>query len=128
MKAPLWTVPLAVVLIAAAGLGVAELFAIPTVEIEFAARADAAEPALVRLNVPAVRCADTARSAGGTLEDADGVLRYVAYASHNRVEITYDAAVTDPEALIEAIEGPVYDEASGEFRFGVFVATIIEEP
>jgi hypothetical protein len=48
------------------------------------------------------------------------VLSFAAYASRGRVEVTYDAAVVGVPALIEAIEGPVYDEAAREFRFGVY--------
>jgi hypothetical protein len=44
----------------------------------------------------------------------------VAYASRNRVEITFDSTRTNVEALQEAIEGPVYDEGSEEFLFHMF--------
>ena len=133
MKIPQYTVPILVIAATLAGLGIAEMFAIPTVEIDFASaplettQDTPPRIAVVKLLIPAVRCADTARSAAGNLEEVDGVLSYVSFASHNRVEITYDPGVTDPSALIEAIEGPVYDATSGEFHFGVFVVAEILE-
>jgi hypothetical protein len=48
------------------------------------------------------------------------VLRCVAYASRNEARVTYNAAITGPQALRAAIEGPVVDEASGQIRFHQF--------
>jgi hypothetical protein len=122
MRVSPWLVPSLVVALIAAGVGFSRLFAIPTVELELAASGSRpqASPVTVSLIVDGVRCADTARQAGSTLEGEPGVIRFVAYASHSRVDITYDPAMINRQALVAAIEGPVYDEATGEFRFGVF--------
>ncbi len=123
MKVSKWIVPILIVALTAAGLGIAQLFAIPTVEI-VGENADVPQNvAMVTLIIPGVRCKDTAMSAASNVEDIAGVIKFVAFASHNRVEITYDQHLTGPESLIEAIEGPVYDAESGEFLFGVFVVS-----
>ncbi len=128
MRVPKVFVPFLVVALTIAGIGVAELFSIPTVEILIVDGAEKPQTvSVLTLMIPGVRCADTARSAGANIEEIAGVVKFVAFASHNRVEITYDPQRTDPESLIEAIEGPVYDAESGEFLFGVFtVSEIIE--
>jgi hypothetical protein len=123
MKVPKWIVPILVVALTAAGLGIAQLFAIPTIEVVIDSEYMPQNVAMVTLIIPGVRCADTARSAASSVEDIAGVIKFVAFASHNRVEITYDQHLTDPESLIEAIEGPVYNAESGEFLFGVFVVS-----
>ena len=121
MKVSPWVVPILVVALTAGGVGLAQLFAIPTVEMDLAPGAEPPPGAVVlTLVVRGVRCADTARAAATSLEDMSGVFRYVAYASHGRVDITIDPALTNRKSLIEAIEGPVYDADSGEFLFGVF--------
>ena len=63
---------------------------------------------------------DTALRAASTLEESPGVLRFVAYASRNRVEVTYDPGQIGVTELRETLEGPVFDEESGEFLFGSF--------
>jgi hypothetical protein len=122
MKVPNWIVPALVVALALAGLGGAKLFAIPSLELEFqdtgleaGSRTDTVE-----LLVDGVRCVDTARRAASTLEDLPGVYRFVAYASRNRLEISYDPELLEIDQLVESLEGPVYDEESGEFLFHLF--------
>jgi copper chaperone CopZ len=122
MKVSRWVVPVLIVLLIAVGLFGADTFAIPSLTINFAEDKKTAAESIrtVVFVVDGVKCVDTARSASSTLEEIPGVIRYVAYASRNRVEITYDATRTGVESLREAIEGPVYDEASREFLFHVF--------
>ncbi|MHB8079664.1 MAG: hypothetical protein ACYDIE_10485 [Candidatus Krumholzibacteriia bacterium] len=120
MKAPLWIVPALIVMCAAAGAGGARLFAAPSVTREFAAAAQGTAVRRVVFVVAGVRCVDTAEGAARQLAATPGALSFAAYASRGRVEVTYDPAVTGVPALIEAIEGPVYDEATHEFRFGVY--------
>ena len=69
---------------------------------------------------------DTARALGGQLEAEPGVLRYVAYASRNEAQVTYDSAATDPAAIRAAIEGPVVDAEDGEIVFDQFEVLTID--
>jgi hypothetical protein len=116
MRVPPWIVPLLVVLLALLGLGGSKLFAIPSVELDFAA----GQGRTVEMLVGGVKCVDTARRAASALEDLPGIYRYVAFASRNRIEVTYDPDRLGIEQLREALEGPIYDEGSGEFLFNVF--------
>ena len=132
MKVSRWIVPILIVLAIAAGLFTAGLFAIPSVTVDFPV-GEATGTELIQtvaFVVDGVMCVDTARRACSTLEELPGVIRYVAYASRNRVEITFDSTRTNVEALQEAIEGPVYDEGSEEFLFHMFEVLEIdrEEP
>lgn len=120
MTVPRWTVPTLVVVFIVAGLGAARLLAIPTVTIEFTDGGPSPRLATLVLIVDGVRCADTARIAASTLEDLPGVIRFTGFASYSRVEIIYDSRIVDPESVVAAIEGPVYDPATGDFRFGMF--------
>lgn len=126
MKAPLWIVPALVVACAAAGAGGARLFAAPSVTREFARAAQGSDRRRVVFVVAGVRCVDTAEGAARQFAGVPGVLSFAAYASRGRVEVTYDAAVADVPALIEAVEGPVYDDATQEFRFGVYVVREVD--
>jgi hypothetical protein len=122
MKVSRWIVPILIVLLIAAGLSAAGLFAIPSVTVDFPVD-EATGTELIRtveFVVDGVMCVDTASRACSTLYELPGVIRYVAYASHNRVEITFDPARTNVEAIREAIEGPVYDEESEKFLFHLF--------
>jgi hypothetical protein len=122
MTVPRSIVPVLVVLLALAGLVSARLFAIPSLELEFPAAAEEPGAATreVSLLVDGVKCVDTARQAASALEELPGVRRFVAYASRNRVDVTYDPSLVDVGQLSEALEGPVFDEDSGEFLFGVY--------
>ena len=126
MKVSPWSVPILIVLLIATGLFGAELFAIPSLTMDLSVEEPMGKESIrtVGLVVDGVACVDTARRAGSTLEGLPGVIRYVAYASRSRMEITFDSARTNVEALREAIEGPVYDEESEEFLFHVF--TVLE--
>jgi len=119
MKLPHAVVPVLVVACAGLGLGAGKLIVVPSVVKDLA---PAGGPPLrtTVFVVEGVRCVDTATRAAGQLAGVPGAVRFVAFASRNRVEITFDPAVTGPAALREAIEGPVYDEASGEYLFNVF--------
>lgn len=77
-------------------------------------------PRKATMTVDGVRCVDTAKTAAAQLEDLEGVFFVRARAGERLLEVTYDAATTSPQAVQEAIEGPVLDETSGAFVFGVF--------
>lgn len=126
MKAPLWIVPALIVVCTAAAAGGARLFAAPSVTREFATAAQGTVARRVVFVVGGVKCVDTAEGAARQFAEVPGVLSFAAYASRGRVELTYDAAVVGVPALIEAIEGPVYDEAAQEFRFGVYVVREVD--
>lgn len=128
MKVSPWVVPILIVLLIAVGLSAKGLFAIPSLTVDFPVD-DATGTELTRtvaFVVDGVKCVDTARRACSTLEGLPGVIRCVAYASRNRVEITFDPVRTNVEALREAIEGPVYDEGSEEFLFHLFTVMEID--
>ena len=126
MKVSPWIVPILIVLLIAIGLFGAELFAIPSLTVDLPVQEPMGKESIrtVGFVVDGVACVDTARTAGSTLEGLPGVIRYVAYASRSRMEITFDPARTNVEALRKAIEGPVYDEESKEFLFHLF--TVLE--
>lgn len=120
VRAPAWIVPALVVAAAAAGVGGARLLAAPSVVRDFAAHAPGTATRRAVFVVDGVRCVDTAERAAGQLAGVPGAIRFTAWAARAKVEVTYDPAVTTAEALREAIEGPVHDDSTGEFRFGVF--------
>jgi hypothetical protein len=119
MRVSPWIVPVLVILAALLGIGGARFLAAPSFTRDYAA-AGGARVETVRIVVRGLVCVDTARQVAGQLADEPGVLRLVAYAARNEAQVTYDAAVTDPQALRVAIEGPVVDDASGEIRFHQF--------
>ncbi len=119
MKVPGWSVPALVVLLALAGLGGARLFAVPSVVVDLSPAAQGAQRTTV-LVVDGVKCVDTAERAAGQVKGLSGVTRFVAYASRNRVEVTFDPAVSSTAKIVEAIEGPVHDPATGEYLFHVY--------
>jgi hypothetical protein len=128
MKAPLWIVPALVIAAAASGVGGARLFAAPSfvrVYDHAAATPDATKRSALFV-VEGVRCVDTAERAAKQLEGESGVIRFTSWASRAKVEIVFDPAITDVTALREAIEGPVYDDASGEFLFGLYVVREVD--
>ncbi len=122
----MWIVPALIVVCTAAAAGGARLFAAPSVTREFAAAAQGTVSRRVVFVVSGVRCVDTAEGAARQFAEVPGVLSFTAYASRGRVEVAYDAAVVGVPALIEAIEGPVYDESTQEFRFGVYVVREVD--
>ena len=111
--------PALVVLFALAGLGGARLFAVPSVVLDLSPAGLGARRTTV-LVVDGVKCVDTAERAAGQVKGLPGVSRFVAYASRNRVEVTFDPAVSDVAKIVEAIEGPVHDPATGEYLFHVY--------
>lgn len=120
MRAPAWLVPVLVVLFAALGVGGARVLMAPSVTRAYAAAAPDAATRTTTLVVKGVRCVDTAERAAKQLDGAPGVLRLVAYASRARLDVTYDPAATGVAEIVEAIEGPVHDEAANEFLFGLY--------
>jgi len=126
MRVPHWIVPALVVVAAVAGVGGARLFAAPSVVRDFGRAAPDATLRRAVFIVEGVRCVDTAERAAKQLADVPGVIRFTAWAARARVEVTYDPAATTTSALQEALEGPVYNETTGEFLFGVFAVREIE--
>ena len=119
MRTPQWVVPALVALCAGLGLGAGKLVAVPSLVQELAPAGRNPLRTTVFI-VDGVRCVDTAAGAARQLAGVPGAVRFMAYAARNRVEIRYDPALTSPDALREALEGPVYDEASGEYYFRVY--------
>jgi hypothetical protein len=126
MKVPQWVVPALIVVLTLIGLGAARLLAIPSVTLDLAEAGTAGPSRTVTLLVDGVKCVDTARTAASALEDLAGVRRFVAYASRNRVEITFNPEQIAVESLVEAVEGPLFDEETGEFLFGLYEVVEID--
>ncbi len=122
MRVSPWWIPAAVLVLALLGIGSASFVAVPSYTREFqpAAAADSAGLRTAVLLVEGLRCVDTAERAATQLDDICGIIRFVAFASRNRAEVTFDPARTGPADIVEAIEGPVYNEATGEVVFGVY--------
>ena len=109
------------------GVTAGSIIAIPSYSQEYHSGSIAEENLrTTTFEIEGVRCVDTARRAAGQLEGMPGVVRFTAYASHRRVEIVYDEDQTDIDAIRKAIEGPMYDEASGKFYFHVFKVVQID--
>jgi copper chaperone CopZ len=119
-------VPALVVLFAALGLGGARFLAAPSVVLEFSP-APPGGPAVTVFKVRGMKCVDTAKTAAAQLEGLPGVVRFTAYASHNRAEIAFDPAVVSVESIRKAIEGPVHDKETGEYLFGVYSVSQIDD-
>jgi hypothetical protein len=126
MRAPAWIVPALVVAAAVLGVGGARLFAAPSLVLDYAAPPPDGPTHAASFLVEGVRCVDTAARAARQLDDEPGVIRLTAWAPRAKLEVTFDPAVTSAAALRDAIEGPVYDESAGEFRFGVYVVREID--
>jgi hypothetical protein len=128
MILPRGIVPLLIVLLTLGGLAAARLIAIPSLEVDYpmAEGADRSSVRVVTFLIDGVKCVDTASQAASTLEDLAGVRSFVAYASRNRVDVSHDPALVGVEELREALEGPVFDEESGEFIFGAFAIVEID--
>lgn len=120
MKAPAWLVPVLVVLFATAGVAGSRLAVAPSLVEVFAPADPGGDPRRSVYIVRGVMCVDTADMAAKQLAGLDGVQRLEAYASRARLEVTYDPARIDAAALREAFEGPVRDEKTGEYLFGLF--------
>jgi hypothetical protein len=120
MRPPRWIVPALVVLFAMGGIQGARLLSAPSVVREYGQASAAGRLLTVAFVVQGIRCVDTAEGAAGQLEGVPGVVRFTAYASGSRAVVTYDPQRTDEAMLKEAIEGPVFNPAEGEYRFGVY--------
>ncbi len=127
MRAPRWIVPVLIVVMAAAGLVGARLFAAPSHVQDFSTGSSGMRPETVRMVVRGLRCVDTAKGVARQLEEVPGVIRYVAYASRNEARVTYDAAATTPEAIREAIEGPAVNQETGEILFHLYEVVSIDD-
>jgi len=120
MRAPAWIVPALVVAAAALGVGGARFLAAPSVVREYDAAPASGPLSVATFVVQGVRCVDTAAQAAGQLDGRAGVHRLTAWASQARLEVAFDPAATGVAAIRDALEAPVYDEATGEFVFGVY--------
>lgn len=123
-------VPVSVVGLTVVALLSTRLFAIPTLSVEYEAPAGSTASMernqTVTMTVEGVSCKDKARLAADALSDTPGILRFVAYASYNRVRITYvPGSVTIPE-IQEMLEGPVFVEETGTFLFNQYSVVEID--
>jgi copper chaperone CopZ len=124
VKAPRWIVPLLVLACAALGLGGSRLLVAPSITRDFSRAVPGAAVRTAVFVVDGIRCVDTAERAARQLSGMPGVIRFTAFASRARADVTYDPSVTGVVAIREALEGPVHDPASGEYLFGLY--TVLE--
>ncbi|HPQ38951.1 MAG TPA: hypothetical protein PLV45_01130 [bacterium] len=120
MKLPRWIIPVVIVILTVAAVQGSKFIRIPSAEMEVSEEIPGTEPVRGVFIVEGVTCRDTAVSAMENAAAVDGVLRLTAYASHNRIDVAYDPARTGPQAIRSAIEGPVYQENTGEFVFNLY--------
>lgn len=120
MRAPAWIIPALVVACTAAGVGGAKLVTAPSLARDYAVAAPGTAARTSVFVVAGVKCVDTAERAARQLDGMNGVLGLEAFASRARVEVTYDPALTSAAAIREAIEGPVHDDATGGYLFGLY--------
>lgn len=117
---PRLLVPVALVVLVAAGIYGGKLYAIPSYAKEFAKVETAVELREVRLKVKGVRCVDTAILAATVFEGWDGVVSFTAYASRNDVVVVYDASKIDAAMIVKIVQGPVYMPSVDEYVFKVY--------
>ena len=113
-----WQVPAILVVATVLGMSVAGALEVPSFEREYRPMADSAR--LVTFEIQGLKCRGTARSLADRFEDAEGVIRFVGYASDHRAEVTIDPNRTDVDTLVRMIEGLGYDEERAEYRYGLF--------
>ncbi len=120
MKVPGIIIPLLILFFAGIGIQSSYLFSIPSVDLDFTPASAGSNTVTSIFLVDGVRCVDTAKKAASTLKSIPGMVHFTAFASRNRVEITYDPERVDTADILAAIEGPVFDEETNEIFFNVF--------
>ena len=121
---PTWVLPLLLVMASTAGVLGARAFALPSTTRTYA---DGEGTASVRLVVRGVSCVDTADRAAVQLQELEGVVSLVAYASRSELLIEYRDDLTGVERIREALEAPVYDPATGTYLFHQFEVTEVAD-
>lgn len=129
MKVPRIIVPVLIALLSAGGVFASKLFSVPSVVLDFDGGKRGAADALetVGFLVDGAKCYHTARMAGLGLKGIPGIVRYEAYASDGRVEISYNPKLIAIDAIRRAIEGPVYDDEREEFVFNLFRVIAVDK-
>lgn len=112
-------VPASVVLAAALGVGAARFAVVPSYELTYAP-APAASLVRSSFKVRGLKCVDTAERVAKQLDGMKGVVRFTGFASQRRADVEYDPASVTPGDIVDAIEGPVYNEETGLITFGDF--------
>lgn len=128
--APAMLIPVLIIIVTVTSLYGASVFAIPSVVVDYPGARDSSS-GITRttvLIVDGARCVDTSKLAASSLNEVQGVIHCEAFASHNRMEITFDPEKTSVEAIKEAIEGPIYDSETGTYLFNQFHVVRIDNP
>lgn len=120
MKVPRTLVPALVVLATLAGFGAARFLAAPSYVKEYPGAAKGGGAQTSVFVVDGLKCVDTAQRLASQLDDSAGVRHFVAYASRNRAEVTFDPSATTREDLVKAFEGPVFDPETQTYVFKQF--------
>ena len=120
MRVPRTLVPALVVLATLLGFWAARFLAAPSYTREYPGAATGREAKTSSFVVDGLKCVDTAQRLASQLDDSAGALRFVAYASRNRAEVTFDPSATTREDIIRAFEGPVYDPETQTYVFRQF--------
>jgi hypothetical protein len=120
-----WSVPAVLLVLAVAGVAGGSAIAIPSFTRDFDGAIDDHDTSRVTFVVDGILCVDTARKASHQLDGVKGVKRFTAYASRGTATIEYDAGLTGETQLRRAIDGPMYDESTGEYVFHTY--TVLEK-
>jgi len=128
MKVTTWSVPLIIIVMIVLSVTTSRLFAIPSLTIDFIKpeQTTGLSTRVTTLIVEGVKCVDTARAASNAVAFKKGVVRFTAFASYNRVEITYEPTLISPADIKAAFEGPIFDPETGEFLFNQFKVRSID--
>ena len=104
-------IPLAIALVILLAFATMNAYRVPTADISFVEEEDRpAAVATVEFEVSGLKCRGTARTFERQIEDVPGVVSFVAYARTHTAIVEYDPALTDPDAIREAFEEPVFHE------------------
>jgi ferredoxin len=118
---PAWTVAILVIIASTLGYLSAGAFTYSSYEHKYT---DSTMPVgqieTMSFFVDGVMCVDTAITAAKQLENNSGAVSLSAYASSNRLDITFDSSQTNADALVDLIEAPVWNLEASEFQFGIF--------
>jgi polyferredoxin len=123
LRVPAWGLSALLVLATLGGLVLADAMAWASYTREYGSPSPGGQVRTLDLEVEGVRCVDTARRAAEQLAQVPGALKLTAFAADHRLLVEYDAGLTTPQALVKALEAPVWNERSGEFRFNLFHVT-----
>jgi copper chaperone CopZ len=104
-------IPVAIALVILLAYATTNAYRVPTVEIEFVKASERpAEVATVEFEVSGLKCRGTSNAFAEQIKDVPGVISFVSYARTHTAIVEYDPTVTDPGAIRDAFERPIFHE------------------